>query len=198
MISVSTTNNDASASAAAAGSAFNPAGAASSSSAYHNNNPFSGMTESTNVNNNGASSGGGGGDEEDPLTLEAENAITRERQHLTKENTARLQSILESIKDSTKNILNEMNVFLKEAEEVEKVYVRCRAKTARETRRLELVEPEVMGMLSGSGGGGSMMMGMMGMFGANSNGMMMGMNMNVGSGGENGTSSNTITPRNSL
>jgi hypothetical protein len=43
-----------------------------------------------------------------------------------------------------------------------------------------------------------MMMGMMGMFGENSNGMMMGMNMNVGSGGENGTSSNTITPRNSL
>jgi len=88
-----------------------------------------------------------------------------------------------------------MNVFLKETEEVEKVYVRCRAKTTRESRRLEQVEPEVLGMLTGVGAGGNGMMGMMGMF-AGSGGMMMGMNDGVGDNASGGT--NAITPRDSL
>ena len=173
MISASTTtnNND-----AVVGGAFNPAAAASLS--Y---NAFS----SVNTNGGAAASFNNAPVEEeeeeeevadeDPLTIETQNAITHERLALTKENTARLQSILENIKDSTKNILNEMNVFLKETEEVEKMYVRCRAETLVETRRLEQVEPEVMGMLSGVGAaaGGAGAMNMMGMFGGNE--MMMGM-----------------------
>ena len=126
-------------------------------------------------------------------TQQLETAITQERQHLTKENTARLQSILENIKDATKNILTEMNVFLKETEEVEKVYVRCRAKTRGEMRRLEMVEPEVMGMLTmnhgapgGVGGGG------MGMFA----GAMMGMNEQSVAGA--GAGGSLVTPRDSL
>ena len=197
MISASTTtnNND-----AVVGGAFNPAAAASLS--Y---NAFS----SVNTNGGAAASFNNAPVEEeeedeevadeDPLTIETQNAITHERLALTKENTARLQSILENIKDSTKNILNEMNVFLKETEEVEKMYVRCRAETLVETRRLEQVEPEVMGMLSGVGAaaGGAGAMNMMGMFGGNE--MMMGMNSG-GGGYDNGSggTNNTITPRNSL
>jgi hypothetical protein len=121
--------------------------------------------------------------EVDALTAEAENAVTKERQMLAKENTARLQSILESIKDSTKNILNEMNVFLKETEEVEKTYIRCRAKTQRETQRLDQVEPEVMGMLMQTSGGE---MGLGGMW-----------SFGTGGGGGKGAA-NAITPRSSL
>ena len=94
-----------------------------------------------------------------------------------------------------------MNVFLKETEEVEKVYVRCREKTGRETRRLEVVEPEVMGMLGGNGGiaaagSGGGMMGMLGMFGGNG-GMVMGMN-DGGGGGDGSVGANAVTPRDSV
>lgn len=89
-----------------------------------------------------------------------------------------------------------MNVFLKETEEVEKCYVRCRAKTLGESRRLEEVEPEVLNMLGGGGGAG--MMSMMGMMGG---GMMMGMNGGGGGGGmgDGGSAgNNAVTPRDSL
>ena len=101
-----------------------------------------------------------------------------------------------------------MNVFLKETEEVEKVYVRCRERTGREMRRLEEVEPEVMGMLGGvagaaAGGSGGGIMGMMGgMFGGNNGGgMMMGMNDAAGAAagmGDHGSgATNAVTPRDS-
>jgi len=191
MISASTTaNND----ALSASGAFNPAASASSYNAFSTTTNNGAMMMENHNNNNNTVHNANNASEEDALTLQAEATITTERQHLTKENTAKLQSILENIKDSTKNILNEMNVFLKETEEVEKVYVRCRAKTTRESRRLEQVEPEVLGILTGVGAGGSGMMGMMGMFGG-SGGMMMGMNDGVdnASGG-----TNAITPRDSL
>lgn len=82
---------------------------------------------------------------EDELTLQTLEAVSTERSALYKENTTRLQSILESIKNSTKTVLSEMNVYLTEMEEVEKTYIKCRAKTQAEGRRLESVAPDVAG-----------------------------------------------------
>lgn len=82
-------------------------------------------------------------DEEDAITKEAKEAVTKDREHLRRENTARLQTILESIKNSTKNILKEMDQYLAETEEVEKTFIECRAATQRESRRMEMVEPDV-------------------------------------------------------
>jgi len=186
MVSASTTNND------AASTVFSPAAASSSYNAFmnlsgkNNNAMMMMMTESkmTAAANDYDDADDNDDDKEvDALTAEAENAVTKERQMLAKENTARLQSILESIKDSTKNILNEMNVFLKETEEVEKTYIRCRAKTQRETQRLDQVEPEVMGMLMQTSGGE---MGLGGMW-----------SFGTGGGGGKGAA-NAITPRSSL
>ena len=84
-------------------------------------------------------------DIEDELTLQTLQAVSTERSALYKENTTRLQSILESIKNSTKTVLSEMNVYLTEMEEVEKTYIKCRAKTQAEGRRLESVAPDVAG-----------------------------------------------------
>ncbi|KAL9179561.1 hypothetical protein ACHAXT_008851 [Thalassiosira profunda] len=88
--------------------------------------------------------GAGGGEVEDALTLEAQNAVTKERQMLHKENAAKLQSILENIKNATKSILKEMDSYLEETEEVEKAYIRCRANTQKESQRMEQVEPDVI------------------------------------------------------
>ena len=82
--------------------------------------------------------------EEDTLTAEAESAVTKERNQLYKENAAKLQSILENIKNSTKNILREMDAYLQETEEVEKTFIRCRANTQKESERMEQVEPDVI------------------------------------------------------
>jgi hypothetical protein len=83
--------------------------------------------------------------EEDEITLENLAAVSTERSMIYKENTTRLSSILESIKNSTKTVLAEMNVYLGEMEEVEKTYIKCRAKTQKEGRRLEGVAPDVRG-----------------------------------------------------
>lgn len=82
-------------------------------------------------------------EDEDEMTKENEAAVTEERRMFYEENTNRLRSILENIKNSTKTVLQEMNVYLQEMEEVEKTYIRCRAKTQKESRRLEQVEPDV-------------------------------------------------------
>lgn len=84
-------------------------------------------------------------EEDDELTAQTLAAVSTERTHLYKENTTRLQSILESIKNSTKTVLSEMSVYLGEMEGVEKDYIRCRAKTQREGQRLESVAPDVAG-----------------------------------------------------
>ena len=84
-------------------------------------------------------------DVDDELTAQTLAAVSTERTHLYKENTTRLQSILESIKNSTKTVLSEMSVYLGEMEGVEKDYIRCRAKTQREGQRLESVAPDVAG-----------------------------------------------------
>ena len=95
-----------------------------------NNNSF--------VNNTNAT------EEEDAVTAEAENIVTKERQMSYKENAAKLQSILENIKNSTKSILREMDSYLKETEEVEKTFIRCRANTQKESQRMEQVQPDVL------------------------------------------------------
>lgn len=81
---------------------------------------------------------------EDALTAEAESAVTKERQVIYKTEAGKLQSILENVKNSTKNILREMDVYLQETEEVEKAFIRCRANTQKESQRMEQVEPDVI------------------------------------------------------
>jgi len=135
---------------------------------------------------------------EDALTTETENAVTKERQLLYKENAAKLQSILENIKNSTKNILREMDVYLQETEEVEKTFIRCRANTQKESQRMEQVEPEVIAatqrfmaqaqgaQLFGGAGGSMNLMNMATLMGANgAGGASMGM-PSIAPGGNNG------------
>lgn len=81
---------------------------------------------------------------DDAATAEAMQAVTKERHQMHKENAAKLQSILENIKHSTKIILREMDTYLQETEEVEKTFIRCRASTQKESQRMEQVEPEVI------------------------------------------------------
>lgn len=82
--------------------------------------------------------------EDDAAATEAMQAVTTERHQIHKENAAKLQSILENIKHSTKIILREMDTYLQETEEVEKTFIRCRANTQKECQRMELVESEVI------------------------------------------------------
>jgi hypothetical protein len=84
-------------------------------------------------------------DEFDELTLEHLANVSTDRQMMYKDHTTRLQSILESIKNSTKTVLNEMNVYLGDMEDVEKTYIKCRANAQKEGRRLESVAPDVAG-----------------------------------------------------
>ena len=84
-------------------------------------------------------------DEFDELTLEHLANVSTDRQMIYKDNTTRLQSILECIKNSTKTVLTEMNVYLGEMESVEKTYIKCRANAQKEGRRLESVAPDVAG-----------------------------------------------------
>ena len=75
-------------------------------------------------------------------------AVTNECRLLKAENTAKLQSILDSVKNSTKMILREMETYLHETEEVEKTYIQCRANTQKESRRMECIEPDVIAATS--------------------------------------------------
>jgi len=78
-------------------------------------------------------------------TAEAENAVTKERHMLYKENQRRLTGILDNMKNATQAILSEMSTYLKDSAEIEKTYIRCRANTQKESQRLESVEPDVAG-----------------------------------------------------
>ena len=81
---------------------------------------------------------------DDAATIEAMDAVSTEHQVLKTENIAKLQTILASVKKSTKMILREMETYLHETEEVEKTYIQCRANTQKEQRRMEGVEPDVL------------------------------------------------------
>lgn len=82
--------------------------------------------------------------DDNAATIEAMAAVTTERQLLKTENAAKLQTMLDSVKNSTKMILREMGTYLHETEEVEKTYIQCRANTQKEQRRMECVEPDVL------------------------------------------------------
>lgn len=105
-------------------------------------------------------------DDEDPLTTTALRAVTNTRHHIYQTSTTRLQNILQNIKDATKVVLSDLNNYLIETEEVEKVYIKLKAASERESERLEGVEPDVVGATSslfgGSGVGGGGFAGMMG------------------------------------
>ena len=83
-------------------------------------------------------------DDNNAATIEAMAAVTTEKQLLLTENTAKLQTILDSVKNSAKMILREMGTYLHETEEVEKTYIQCRTNTQKEQRRMECVEPDVL------------------------------------------------------
>mmetsp|Transcript_38570 Transcript_38570/g.92309 ORF Transcript_38570/g.92309 Transcript_38570/m.92309 type:complete len:215 (-) Transcript_38570:1165-1809(-) len=90
----------------------------------------------------GKSTGGEAGTQ-DPATKEAEDTIAREKEEMYKQNAAKLQDVLASIKNSTKTVLGEMNHFLAETADVEQTFVRCRANTQRESARLDGLAPNV-------------------------------------------------------
>eukprot|EP00578_Thalassiosira_sp_NH16_P007146 CAMPEP_0181122078 /NCGR_PEP_ID=MMETSP1071-20121207/25108_1 /TAXON_ID=35127 /ORGANISM="Thalassiosira sp., Strain NH16" /LENGTH=243 /DNA_ID=CAMNT_0023206997 /DNA_START=20 /DNA_END=751 /DNA_ORIENTATION=- len=148
---------------------------------------------------------------EGALTTEAKNAVSKERQMLYKENAAKLQSILENIKNSTKNILKEMDAYLQETEEVEKTFISCRANTQKESQRMEQVEPDVIAatqrfvaqgaQLFGGAGGSVDFMNMAALMGMNGSGggPSMGMSSSVPGANNGGAASLmgtvTVTPR---
>ena len=78
-------------------------------------------------------------------TAAEERIIADQRQHITDDATAKLHSALQRIKDVTKSMLNEMEVYLESAESVEVDYVRCQYSQRMEGRRLKDVEPDITG-----------------------------------------------------
>ena len=106
----------------------------------NNNNDY--ILDEDNINNN--NNDGDYEDNDDAATSEAMAAVTNERQLLKTENTAKLQTILDSVKNSTKMILREMKTYLHETEVLEKTYIQCRANIQIESRRMECVELDVL------------------------------------------------------
>ncbi len=74
-----------------------------------------------------------------------EHQITEQRHQITQEATTKLHSALQRIKDVTKSMLSEMNIYLESAEGVEVDYVRCQRSQKNEGKRLMEVEPEISG-----------------------------------------------------
>jgi len=81
-------------------------------------------------------------------TAAEERHIQTLRHQTTSSATDKLHTTLQRIKDVTKLMLNEMDYYLKEAESVEVDYVRCQYSQRVEGRRLEEVEPDIVGTTS--------------------------------------------------
>ena len=116
----------------------------------NNNNEY--ILDEDKINNNNNDNNNNDGDYEDnddAATIEAMAAVTNERKLLKTENTAKLQTILDSVKNSTKMILREMKTYLRETEVLEKTYIQCRANTQIESRRMECVELDVLAATQG-------------------------------------------------
>ncbi len=65
--------------------------------------------------------------------------IEREKAH------AKLQATLDRVRETTRDILNEIDVFLESTENVMMDYTKCQNSQRNEARRLEEVEPDVVG-----------------------------------------------------
>ena len=118
----------------------------------NNNNNDNNNNDEDKINNNNNDNNNNDGDYEDnddAATIEAMAAVTNERKLLKTENTAKLQTILDSVKNSTKMILREMKTYLRETEVLEKTYIQCRANTQIESRRMECVELDVLAATQG-------------------------------------------------
>jgi hypothetical protein len=104
----------------------------------------SSSSSSNNNNNNNNINSSNDCDYYEDNDTEAMAAVTNECRLLKAENTAKLQSILDSVKNSTKMIFREIGTYLHETEEIEKTYIQCRANTQKESRRMECIEPDVI------------------------------------------------------
>lgn len=81
--------------------------------------------------------------DESETTVE-ERHIAEQRHQITQEATTKLHSALQRIKNVTKSMLSEMEVYLESAESVEVDYVRCQHSQKKEGRRLMEVEPDIV------------------------------------------------------
>lgn len=68
-------------------------------------------------------------------------SILREREQAH----AKLQATLDRVRETTRDILNEIDVFLESSENVMVDYTKCQNSQRNEARRLEEVEPDVVG-----------------------------------------------------
>lgn len=59
-----------------------------------------------------------------------------------------LEKTLGDIKEATKKMLNEIDIYMKVTQEVELDYIRCQKSQRNEARRLQEVEPDVAGVTS--------------------------------------------------
>ena len=86
----------------------------------------------------------GGGEER--ILAETER-ISVETESLYKEHETKIQSNLENIRSLLNNFMtNTLDSYLQETEEVEKTYIKCRAKTQTESRRLEKVKTSFLAL----------------------------------------------------
>jgi hypothetical protein len=71
--------------------------------------------------------------------------IRKERDDAVKNTATQLEAILNDVKGTTERLLQEMNIFLKEAESVTIDYTRCQESQRNEAHRLEACQPDVQG-----------------------------------------------------
>jgi hypothetical protein len=78
-------------------------------------------------------------------TAVQERHIAEQRHQIIQDATTKLHSALQRVKNVTKTMLSEMEVYLESAESVEVDYIRCQHSQKKEARRLMEVEPDITG-----------------------------------------------------
>jgi hypothetical protein len=72
--------------------------------------------------------------------------LRKDRHQAVVQTTAtQLESILNDVKGTTKRLLDETSIYMKEAESVTADYMRCQESQREEAHRLEAVQPDVEG-----------------------------------------------------
>mmetsp|Transcript_19622 Transcript_19622/g.24028 ORF Transcript_19622/g.24028 Transcript_19622/m.24028 type:complete len:238 (-) Transcript_19622:206-919(-) len=78
-------------------------------------------------------------------TENQEKEIKEDRERIMRDANAKMDAVLEDMKQATNGLLANLNSFLKESESVAIAYIRTQASQQKEARRLEEVEPDVSG-----------------------------------------------------
>jgi hypothetical protein len=71
--------------------------------------------------------------------------LRKERQAVVQNTATQLESILNDVKGTTKRLLDEITIYLEEAESVTIDYMKCQESQREEAHRLEAVQPDVEG-----------------------------------------------------